>query len=459
LFIEHGLQLEPQALFRFVQTFQKLQADLVYTDGVLTGAGGEQVEELICRPAFSPELLRSHQYIDHLAGYDRQFLETLGEPPIAAPRLQQYELLLRAAEKGASTAHIPQFLYRVTQGESAEADGERGADEILQRHLERSGRVVHTETPTGRPATRRITYTSDPAWRVAILIPTKDAVELVRQCVESLERTIRDVAYDIIVIDHASQDPKALGYFQEISPRCTILRYGGDFNFSRINNWAVEQIASEYTHYLFCNNDVEATEGGWLETMLGFTGAADVGVVGAELLYPDRSHIQHAGVGISLHGLAEHYGKFLPIRMKTLGNLNEGARIALTCPHEVSAVTAACMLVRREAFEAVDGFDEQMVVGFGDVDLCLRIGQAGYRCIYSPDSSLIHHESLTRGKDGGDPHPMDTVYFKKRWQQMLDDGDPYFHPAYSRFSFSWQYSDPLPCSQNPAARVWKRNAC
>lgn len=460
LFLEQGVQLEPQALFHMQQTFQEQGAELVYADGVLTSADGETVEELICHPAFSPELLRGRQYIRHLTGYDRQLLDILGEePPAASPHLQQYDLLLRAAEAGAQVAHIPQILYRAARRDSADDYDKQAADRIVQRHLERSSRAGQTEIRNGAPETRRISYRCDPAWRVAILIPTRDAVELVRQCVASLDSTIRGLAYDVIIIDHASQEPATLQYFQEISDKHTILRYNGDFNFSHINNWAVEQIAGPYSHYLFCNNDVEATAAGWLETMLGFTGEADVGVVGAELLYPDRSHIQHAGVGIGLHGLAEHYGKFAPVRMKTQGGLSVAARIALTCPHEVSAVTAACMLVRREAFEAVGGFDQQMAVGFGDVDLCLRIGQAGYRCIYSPDSSLIHHESLTRGKDGGDPHPLDTVYFKKRWQQMIDEGDPYFHPAYSRYSFSWQYTDPLPCVAFPAARIWKRKSC
>jgi GT2 family glycosyltransferase len=106
----------------------------------------------------------------------------------------------------------------------------------------------------------------------------------------------------------------------------------------------------------------------------------------------------------------------------------------------------------------VSGFDENMAVGFGDVDLCLRIGQAGYRCIYSPDSSLVHHESLTRGKDGGDPHPNDTVFFKSRWKDLLATGDPFYHPAYSSYSFSWHYADTLPCSIHPAVRVWRRTA-
>jgi len=463
VFMDHTTRLEPHALFMIARTFQEHRVDLVYSDGLLADESTAHVEKFICRPAFSPELLRCHQYIRHLMGYDRLFLESLGNfsSVIAMP---PYELLLRVSEKGASTAHIPQFLYRVPQKSNPQRDVEPERDHIaaetVQQHLGRSGQIGQIVVQTAHPDIRRISYTNAPDWRVAILIPTKDAEKLVRQCVESLEQTIHNVAYDIIIIDHASQEPASLQYFDDISMRHTILRYKGDFNFSRINNWAIKQIAgAPYTHYLFCNNDVEATSNGWLEIMLGFTHAADAGVVGAELLYPDRCHIQHAGVCIGLDGFAEHYGKFLPVTMKSQGALDDSARIALTCPHEVSAVTAACMLVRRDAFEAVGGFDEQMAVGFGDIDLCLRIGQAGYRCIYSPDSSLIHHESLTRGKDGGDLHPMDTVFFKKRWQHMLNSGDPFFNPAYSRYSFSWQYSAPLPCSINPAARVWKRKPC
>ncbi|MBV5350323.1 hypothetical protein JZU71_04095, partial [bacterium] len=252
---------------------------------------------------------------------------------------------------------------------------------------------------------------------------------------------------------HASDDPAALKYFNELSELHCVLRYEGDFNFSIINNWTVGQLTENYTHYLFCNNDIEAFHNGWLETMLGFGQQDDVGVVGAQLLYPDKLHIQHAGVCVGLHGLAEHYGKFLSTDEKFRGLLHADARIVLTYPHEVSAVTAACMLVRRDAFEKVDGFDEQMAVGFGDVDLCLRIGEVGYRIIYSPESTLVHHESITRGKDRGDPHPEDTIVFKKRWKSLLEEGDPFYHPAYSCYSFNWQYVDPLPCHLSPSIRM------
>jgi GT2 family glycosyltransferase len=419
-----GVRFEPQALFRLVQTFGSTSAGVLYGDAVLADPEGDTVVEFDCRPAFSPELLHCYPYVDDLLAFDRTFGEGYNPNSGSSGRLRIHDMLLQAYKADADITHIAEFLCKKTH---------------------------HPESIEQN----RAAYNLKPDLRVAIIIPTKNTSELVKQCIESLERTISASAirYTIVLIDHASDDPAALQYFNELSEHHSVFRYEGTFNFSRINNWAVKQLQDSYTHYLFCNNDIEAMHDGWLETMLGFGQMADVGVVGAQLLYPDKIHVQHAGVCVGLHGLAEHYGKFLSVEPKYLGLLHAGARRALTCPHEVSAVTAACMLVRRDAFDKVGGFDEQMAVGFGDVDLCLRIGEAGYRIIYSPESTLVHHESLTRGKDKGDPHPEDTIVFKKRWKNLLESGDPFYHPAYSCYSFNWQYVDPLPCSIDPAIRL------
>lgn len=424
VFIESGVRLEPQALARLVDRYRKDPAELTYADGVLIGASGA-AEDLICRPAFSPELLRHHPYDAHLAMFERSFFEQNNRAAFTTDGSLN-SLLVSCSSRLSSVAHVPEFLYTV-----AAAAQVRSAD-VQGNHQ------------------------SDSSTRVAIIIPTHDAGDLLRQCIESLTGTIREVPFDIIIINHDSSHRSTLEYLDECSHHHSVLDYHGSFNFSRMNNQAVAQIRGPYSHYLFCNNDIEAIHQGWLETMMGFAQLSDVGIVGAELLYPDSMHIQHAGVCIGLHGLAEHYGKFLPVRMKTLGGLNHTARVALTFPHEVSAVTAACMLVRRDAFEAVRGFDEEMAIGFGDVDLCLRIRQLGYRCIYSPGSSLVHHESMTRGKEGGDPHPDDTSCFKKRWKDLIESGDPYYHPAFSRYTFTWQFNDPLPSVGNVRTRVWKK---
>ncbi len=450
VYMDCNLKLEQHVLFRFVQAFQQNNADLVYSDGVQLADDGDDVVDFICRPTFSPELLRAYQYIDHLVGFDQLFLDSLGVTGKNLFDFLPYDLLLRVAEKAKRVVHIPEFLYHISEKEPF-----RENVAVIQRHLERIGCAGKVE-PHTHHGMHRISYSLNSGLRVAIIIPTKNAGELLCQCLDSLLRTISDIPYDIIIIDHDSDEPKSLSCLEALSRYHTVLRYSGSFNFSRINNWAVKQISGQYSHYLFCNNDIEAIHEGWLENMIGFAQFPDIGVVGVQLLYPDQQHIQHAGVGAGLHGVAEHYGKFLPVTLDTHKTLNAGARLSLSCTHEVSAVTGACMVVRRDAFDNIGGFDEHLAVGFGDVDLCLRIVNAGYRCIYAPDSTLIHHESFTRGKNVSDPHPADTAFFRKRWKTLLEKGDPYYNPAYSINSFSWEYSVPLSWRLQPEYRVWVR---
>ncbi len=228
------------------------------------------------------------------------------------------------------------------------------------------------------------------------------------------------------------------------------------YDGAALHQLAVSQIGKEYSHYLLCNNDIEACVPGWLGRMLELGQSPDVGVVGAELLYPDRTTIQHAGVCVGAYGAAEHFGKFL--RIPDMQSRLGFAEI-LASNHEVSAVTAACLLIKREVFEAVSGFDETLAVGFGDVDLCLRVGKLGYRILYCPHAKLIHHESLTRGKSSGvDPHPGDSALFRHRWHVFLDNGDPYFHPGLDQNSTVWQIRIPMHCSFEIRRRIFEKQA-
>ena len=230
--------------------------------------------------------------------------------------------------------------------------------------------------------------------------------------------------------------------------------YSGPFNFSAINNWAISQISEDYSHYLLCNNDIEARNAGWLDRMLELGQLPDVGIVGAQLLYADGTTIQHAGVCVGAYGAAEHFGKFL--RVADIQS-RLGFSEILASNHEVSAVTAACLLIKREAYEAVSGFDEALAVGFGDVDLCLRVGKLGYRILYCPHASLIHHESLSRGKSSGvDPHPADSALFQHRWHDFLENGDPYFNPGLDRNSTVWQIQIPMRCNLEVKRRIFDK---
>ena len=445
--------LEKQALFRLAESILGDEADMIYSDEAMMSEDGREVTAHIYRPSFSLEMLRSCPYIGHLVAFKTTLLREVGGMDTSLAIAQDYDLMLRASEKAQVIVHIPEILFLWRQRADSTSQKMQGevtetSRQVLARHLERCGE--RGDVKDGLLFNfYEVRYPIEPGQRVAIIIPTKNHGELVRQCVESIERTVTGVPYDILVIDHASTDLETLAYFQQLSGRHRVLRYEGPFNFSAINNWAVKQLAAVYTHYLFCNNDIEATEAGWLERMIELCQKPDVGMVGAKLFYPGGKTFQHAGVCVGMFGIAEHYAKFMDERLSD-GSIDPGYHGTLITNHEVSAVTAACALMRKDAFERIGGFDEALAVGFGDVDLCLRTREAGYRVVFCPHASLIHHESYTRGKSHEDPHPEDSALFTKRWRKFLDQGDPYYNPNLAVHSTKWDIR--LPMKFNPHIR-------
>jgi GT2 family glycosyltransferase len=320
---------------------------------------------------------------------------------------------------------------------------------VLDRHLERSGVAGKAEDgPSFNLFATR--YALREGLRVAIIIPTKNHGDLLKQCIDSIHKTVTQVPYHILVVDHESTERATLAYLSSIDGEAQVARYEGPFNFGAINNWAVKQLDGEYTHYLLCNNDIEAYEEGWLERMLELAQQRDVGMVGAKLFYPDRRTVQHGGVCVGMFGAAEHYGK----RLKYPGDgVEHGFGELLLLTHEVAAVTAACVLVRKEAWDEVDGFDEAIAVGFGDVDLCLRVDQAGYRIVFCPHARLVHHESFTRGVSRTDPHPADSALYRMKWKDFMKAGDPYYSPNLSLTSTQWELRRPIPVNLEVRRRV------
>lgn len=457
--LDHDDVLEKQALFRLAESIVADDPDMIYSDEVLLSEDGCEVVSHAFRPTFSPERLRSSPYIVHLIAFRTELLRRLGGLDTSLKISQDYDLILRASEQALTIVHIPEVLYQWRQrGSSAGHKSEGGVMEasrnVLARHLDRCGEKgsVHDSSNFNYFEVR---YPLVNGLRVAIIIPTKNHGELVRQCVESIERTVSEVPYDMVVVDHASDDPLSVEYFRELGNKHQVLRYEGVFNFSAINNWAVGQLKGKYTHYLFCNNDIEAIENGWLERMMELCQKPDVGIVGAKLYYPDLSTYQHAGVCVGMFGIAEHYGKFMDDKLPN-GVVHPGYHGTLISNHELSAVTAACALMRKDAFERIGGFDEALAVGFGDVDLCLRTLMAGYRILFCPHAILIHHESYTRGKSTVDPHPKDSALFSKRWQHFLDQGDPYYNPNLSLYSTQWEIKCPMEFRLQISRRTFSR---
>jgi GT2 family glycosyltransferase/glycosyltransferase involved in cell wall biosynthesis len=455
--LDHDDMLEEQALFRVAEAVLADDPDMLYSDEVLVGEDGKTVQHFIFRPMFSPEYLRSHPYIVHLIGFRPSLLRALGGLDENLRISQDYDLILRASERAERIVHVPEMLYRWRiHGGSAghEMIGRvmETSRTILQRHLHRCGEEgMVTDGPSFNFFDVR--YPLDPALKVAILIPTKNHGELVRACIESIERTAGDVRHEIVLIDHESDDPASLAYFDSLRSRITLLRYSGPFNFAAINNWAVGQLDGSHTHYLFCNNDIEAIESGWLGRMLELGQKPGVGIVGAKLYYPDRKTIQHAGVVVACCGVAENLGRF---RVVSDDPLDLGYSGSLICNREVSAVTAACMLIRGTVFESIGGFDEAIAVGYGDVDLCLRVGRQGYRTLFCAHAELLHLESFTRGRSQEDPHPEDSARFLAKWKVLFETGDPYFNPNLSSHSPNWQVADPLGFRLDIRRRIFQR---
>ena len=453
--LDHDDLLEEHALFRIAESIMEDDPDLLYSDEVLITPDGATVRRYAYRPAFSLEHLREHPYIVHLVSFRTSLLREIGGFDEKLTISQDYDLILRAAERAKTIVHIPDILYRwrIHGGSAGSGKKQQVMDisrAVLQRHLERSGDAGRIEEG-GRFNLFEARYPLREGLKVAIIIPTKNHGELLRQCIESIRANAGAAAYDIVVVDHESDDPQTRAYLLSLAGSARVLRYEGAFNFSAINNFAVSKLGEGYSHYLFCNNDIEAIEPGWLERMLELAQQPSIGIVGAMLFYPDRKHIQHAGVCVGMYGAAEHYAKWVrfpddPIEPELM-RVNR----------EVSAVTAACMLMRADAFREVQGFDESIAVGFGDVDLCLRVGERGFRVIMSPHARLVHHESYTRGTSrGNDPHPKDSALFRLKWKPFLRAGDPFYNPGYSNEHTHWPVKQPLHCAFEIRRRIARR---
>ncbi len=339
----------------------------------------------------------------HLVAFSTRLIREVGGFTEGMKISQDYDLILRAAEKAACVIHIPEILYLWRQVPTSA--GHVHQDSVMKAScslLEDSSQTLPSAC-VGRAGVglQFFQFPAGPSSRGGVGVdhhPDEKPGRPLRRCVESLEKTLpADLPVRFVIVNHDSDEPETLDLFTEWRGRHTVLDYSGSFNYSSINNFAVRHGAGDAKFVLFCNNDIEAIQSGWMERLLDAAADPSIGIVSPLLLYPDNETVQHAGVAIGLCGIAEHLGKMLPIRSPD-GNLEPGYQGQLRVTREVSAVTTGFALVRRGAFEAVNGFNEEMQVGFNDTDLCLRLWQAGYRVLYCGETLLIHHESATRGK-------------------------------------------------------------
>lgn len=430
--VDHDDLLEPDALYEVANVIRFNSIDVIYTDEAIVDESGNLIRcEL--RPDFSYAMLLSHPYIVHLTFFKREVLLSAGNFRSDYAVSQDYEVLLRVAAQTKAFFHIPKVLYRWRTHSTS--TGHTSINMVTQKSIEALNNHLSL-----------IGYNKSQCWieeglsfnffrfrstidysRVRVIIPTKDRVDLLKNCINTLMSVTQlpsSVKLFVTIVDNGSEKVETLEYLNNIqSETIRVIKSPGEFNFSRLNNIASEKADEDYL--LFLNNDIEIIEPNWLAAMLELMAWDDVGIVGAKLLYPNTGLIQHGGVIVGFNGIAAHDHQFYPERQND--HWAPGHLHTLFTIRECSAVTAACLLMRRSVFTAIGGFDEHFAVGFGDTDLCLRAGKNGWRCLFTPYARLVHHESASRGHSPVDPHPKDTERFKKRWAQFIKTGDPFYN--------------------------------
>ena len=437
-FLDHDDELTSDALEKVADVLgADPEVDVLYSDEDKVDAAGERFDPLF-KPEWSPDLLLSFQYLGHLTVIRRGLVAELGGLRSDYDGSQDYDLALRATERARKIVHLPEVLYhwRTLPGSAASDSsgvlakpwayeaGLRAIQDTLARRGE-EGEVTRRPDFPGRYHVRR-KLRRDPL--VSIIIPFRDEPALLATCAASLRQ---DPGYDrveLVLVDNDSELPETAELLDGLSrePDVTIVDAPGPFNWAAINNAAAANARGEIL--LFANNDIEARAPRWLHALLGHALRDEVGAVGARLLYPDGA-IQHAGVVVGLGGIAGHVLRGLP------GD-HPGYNSMAISTRDCSVVTGACMMVRREVFESVGGFDERLPVAFNDVDFCLKLRERGYLVVYEPLAELIHPESKSRG------HTDDLVEGRRivhRWADVLAAGDPYLNVHLSH----WRYWCPL----------------
>jgi GT2 family glycosyltransferase len=420
--LDHDDLLEPDAVFQHVKLLQEHRdADLIYSDeDKLTDAG---LDAPIMKPDWSSDFFLSCNYICHFTIVRCALLREVGGFRSEYDGAQDYDLFFRIVERGARIYHVPRVLYHWRRSDASTADNIRRKPESLETgrlaveaHLKRTGKQGHVAVDW-RTHAYWIKRDIPEAKKISIIIPVRDRVDLLARCVNSLTSHTRYEPYEIVVVDNDSTSAEARDYFAKFKHR--LLRFSGPFNFSAINNFAVQETDSPWL--LFLNNDTEIVEPAWLNAMAEHVQRPEVGAVGARLLFTDDT-VQHAGIVVGVGGIAEHAFRGFPAEAP-------GVCRQLQVMRNYSAVTGACLMTRREVFDEVGGFDEERLpVTFNDVDLCLKMRRAGYLVVYTPYAKLYHHEGASRRRT---IEPMETKVMQERWADVLAR-DPYYNPNLSR---------------------------
>lgn len=435
---DHDDILHPSVLFEYMKVICEQDADYIYCDE--TTFHGDSINKMLTlhfKPDFSIDNLRANNYICHFSVFSRTLLEGTELFRSEFDGSQDHDMILRLTENAKHIVHVPKILYywrshkgSVASGISAKTYAINAAKGAVAAHLTKQGfKNFEIESTKAFETIFRIRYELTAFPKISILIPNKDHEEDLRRCIGSiLDRTAYE-NYEIIIIENNSTEAGIQKYYKELEQysQIKIVRYEGAFNYSKINNFGATYATGSYL--LLLNNDTQVITMSWLEEMLMYAQRSDVACVGAKLYYADNT-IQHAGVviGLGAHRSAGH--THYRINRENLGYMGR-----LCYAQDVSAVTGACLMVKKEIFDKLGGLDETFTISLNDVDFCLRARALGYLNVFTPFAELYHFESKSRGLEDNaqkaERYQRECDAFKERYKELIDKGDPYFNPNFS----------------------------
>ena len=428
--VDHDDFLEKNALYEIVKVLQNKKIDIVYTDEDKYDNITKEYMEPNFKPDFNIDLLRSYNYITHLFVVRKSIMVRIGGLRGEFDGAQDYDLIFRAIEESKNIYHIPKVLYhwRICGGSTADNPKSKmycyeAGKKAIQGNLDRTNIdaiVVHE----GLLGVYHVKYKVNSLPLVSIIIPNMDHVKDLNKCISSIKEKTKYKNIEIIIVENNSRESETFLYYEVIKKQNSdikVVEWKNEFNFSAIINYGVSFANGEYL--LILNNDTEMITEDAIEEMLGVCMRDDVGIVGAKLLYSDNT-IQHAGVVLGFSGYAQHI--FLNLPDNEYGYLR---RARVNCDY--SAVTAACLMVKKELFKKVGGFTEAFKVAGNDVDFCLKVRKLGYLIVYNAFSKWYHYESKSRGYEDTEEKKSrfesEVAYFRQVWREELEKGDPYYN--------------------------------
>lgn len=431
---DHDDTLEPDALYEIVKAINDTGADVLYTDEDKVSMDGQHYFDPNFKPDFNLFRLRENNYICHIFVVKKSLTDETGLLRSEFDGAQDFDFILRCCEKAQKITHIPKVLYHwrchmdsTAADPSSKAYAYEAGRKAVREHYQRLGIDAKVEM-TERPGWYRSHVKVQGNPLISVIIPNKDHTDDLELCLFSMTRKSTYRNYEILIVENNSEKEETFEYYKKLPdryPKARVLTWEKEFNYSAINNFAAKEAKGEYL--LFLNNDVEILTPDWMEEMLQNCQQEDVAAVGAKLYYPDDT-IQHAGVVLGLGGIAGHI-------MCRASREDPGYFGRMISVQEISAVTAACMMVKKSDFDAVGGLDETFQVAFNDIDLCMKFRAAGKKIIFTPYAELYHYESKSRGLEDTPEKQFrfdkEVKRFQEKWVQQLEMGDPYYSPNLS----------------------------